>query len=68
LLEGDTGSELKADSPVSLLVLDDEAIVGLSAEFPAVAEALEGTGTRAPRPTGGRRLSRMTSSGLRLTQ
>jgi hypothetical protein len=51
-----------------LLVLDDEAIVGLSAEFPAVAEALEGTGTRAPRPTGGRRLSRMTSSGLRLTQ
>jgi hypothetical protein len=69
LLEGESGSALRANGPVSLLVLDDEAIVGLSAEFPAVAAALEGSAGTAAVPSGGRRLSRLTAgTGLRLTR
>ena len=42
ILGEETGAELRADGPVSLLVLEDEAIAGLAAEFPSVRAALSG--------------------------
>ena len=60
LLGQATGSVLSADGPVSLLVLDDEAVAALAASLPAVGAALEGTRAPAAAPAGGRRLTRMT--------
>jgi len=59
LLGQETGSELEASTDLSLLVLDDQALVALTATLPSVAAALTGDRS-APAPTGGRRLSRIT--------
>ena len=51
---------LQATEPVTLLVLDDDAIRGLAVSHPEIAAALEGTTPRTIGPAGGTRLSRMT--------
>ena len=60
LLGSGTQSTLQATEPVTLLVLDDDAIRGLAASHPDIAAALEGTTPRTIGPAGGTRLSRMT--------
>jgi CRP-like cAMP-binding protein len=59
LLGRPQGSLLQAIEPLTLLVLDDEALTAITAAYPAVAEALGGS-TPAAAPEGGMRLSRMT--------
>ena len=60
LLGQESGAYLEATEPVGALVLDDEAIAGLAAAYPAVGAALEGRRPPSVAPAGGRRLSRMT--------
>jgi ATP-binding cassette subfamily B protein len=59
VLGNDTGAILQAGERVVLLVLDDQALAGIAATYPAVAEALKGAGRRVV-PAGGRHLSRLT--------
>jgi hypothetical protein len=59
LLGEDTGATLVAAEPLSLLVLDDQAISSLAASYPSVAAALERR-VAAAAPAGGRRLTRLT--------
>ena len=61
LLGHDSGAKLAAVEPVTLLVLDDDAVAALAAKVPAFASALEGRRSDGARPAGGRRLSRITS-------
>jgi ABC-type multidrug transport system fused ATPase/permease subunit len=60
LLGQDSGASLVAGEPVSLLVLDDQAIAALAATYPSVAAVLEHGATAAAAPAGGRRLTRLT--------
>ena len=60
LLGSRTESMLQATEPVTLLVLDDDAIRGLAVSHPEIAAALEGTTPRTIGPAGGTRLSRIT--------
>ncbi len=60
LLGQESGAYLEATEPVSLLVLDDEAIAAMAAEYPSVGAVLDGSRPPAVAPAGGRRLSRMT--------
>jgi hypothetical protein len=66
LLGNETGAVLVAEGPVTLLVLDDEAMASLAGALPSVAGALERPKAAAS-PAGGRRLSRMTMVGSRLS-
>jgi ABC-type multidrug transport system ATPase subunit len=60
LLGHDSGAKLAAMDQVTLLVLDETAMSGLAAGFPAVAAAIDGDRSASGvRPAGGRRLSRM---------
>ena len=61
LLGHDSGAKLSAVEPVTVLVLDDDAIAALAARVPAFASALEGRRSDGARPAGGRRLSRITT-------
>jgi ABC-type multidrug transport system fused ATPase/permease subunit len=72
LLGVEAGLSLRAVDPVTLLVLNDEAIRSIAATQPSVASHLTGAaaaGTEElPRPAGGKRLSRMTMGpGIRST-
>jgi ATP-binding cassette subfamily B protein len=58
LLGNDTGAILEAIDSTSILVLDDEAISGIAARHPTVADALRHG--LAVGPAGGRRLPRLT--------
>jgi ATP-binding cassette subfamily B protein len=58
LLGNETGTTLEAIDSTSVLVLDDEAISGIAARHPSVADALR-HGLRVG-PAGGRRLPRLT--------
>lgn len=60
LLGQESGSVLSADGPLSLLILDDEAVAALAASLPPVGAALEGSRAPIAAPAGGRRLTRMT--------
>jgi ABC-type multidrug transport system fused ATPase/permease subunit/pSer/pThr/pTyr-binding forkhead associated (FHA) protein len=66
LLGNETGAVLVAEGPVTLLVLDDQAMASLAGALPSVAAALERPKAAAS-PAGGRRLSRMTMLGSRLS-
>jgi hypothetical protein len=63
LLGGEFGSELVAEEPSTLFVLDADVLSGLAARYPSVAAALvggDGDGARvAVGPEGGARLSRV---------
>ena len=68
LLGDDRGHLLRAIDPLSLLVLDDEAVRGLAAVHPSVGAALEGRDAPDAVPAGGTRLSRLTiAPGSRLS-
>lgn len=56
LLGDESGAMLEADGPLSLAVLDDQAIEALSGRFPAIAAALTGERAAASGPSGGVRL------------
>lgn len=59
LLGAGTGAFLRAEEPVALLVVTDQALAALAADFPSVAAAMEGRGATGARPAGGRRLPRL---------
>jgi ABC-type multidrug transport system fused ATPase/permease subunit len=63
ILGNETGSVLVAEGPVSLLVLDDEAMSALRAALPQISSAVTGLRSPTVAPAGGRRLSRVTLSG-----
>ncbi len=65
LLGQQTGSVLVADGPLSLLVLDDEALGAVARLFPNVGSILAGANVPSVAPAGGRRLSRVTLSPAR---
>ncbi len=60
LLGEEKGYVLAAVDPLSLVVIDDEAVRGLAGVHPEIAQALEGTRRPAAGPAGGQRLSRLT--------
>ena len=62
LLSGSNGSRLEAVGGVTLLVLTDDALRGIMASVPSVAQALTGEALSTIAPEGGQRLSRMTVS------
>ena len=60
LLGQQRGAVLRAEEPVVLLLLADEALAALATKYPSVATALEGRVRPAVAPAGGQRLSRLT--------
>ena len=59
LLGSETGAVLRAVEKMTVLVLDDESLVAVSASHPSVGEALGG-GRAGPAPVSGRRVTRST--------
>jgi CRP-like cAMP-binding protein len=59
ILGGDSGTSLRASEPLTVSVLDAEALRELTLEHPSVAAALSGRRSTVT-PSGGQRLSRVT--------
>ena len=61
VLRQETGTELRAEGPVRLLVLDAQDLAYVALVFPTVAARLQASGHRAV-PSGGSRLARIQNS------